>query len=358
VALQPQVPIRHAWPLLLLEQSLHVLPPTPHAVELAPPTQLPPEQQPPLHSCVDEQLVVHWWAVVSQALPSGQSETLEQPHLPATHPWPEELIEQSTHWVPEPPQTLPLVPATQEPFEQQAPLHGCVDEQEVVHWWLVVLQADPLGQSLDELHPQLPPEPPTTHAAPMLEPVQSWQLPPLAPQVGLLVPATQLPPEQQPPLHGCIDEHELVHLCVDPSHACPLGQSLAELQPHVPATQAFSEPIVQSVQAPPVLPHTPAALPMTQVPPLQQPPLHSCVDEHEVVHWCLDVSHAWPDGQSVAELQPHPPLTHAWPLPLIVQSAQDAPALPQVAAVPPALQVPLLQQPPLHSCVDEHEVVH
>jgi hypothetical protein len=98
--------------------------------------------------------------------------------------------------------------------------------------------------------------------------------------------------------------------------------------------------------------------PVLQVPPEQQPPLHGCEPEQVEVHWCFDVSHAFPVGQSLDELQPHAPATHWVPLVDILQSLQDAPVAPQVATSVPGLQVPPAQQPPLHGCDDEQVVVH
>jgi hypothetical protein len=63
-----------------------------------------------------------------------------------------------------------------------------------------------------------------------------------------------------------------------PRQAVPTGQSLAVLQPHLPATHATPlVPAVQSTHTPPCEPHCVAPLPATQVPLAaaeQQPPLH------------------------------------------------------------------------------------
>jgi hypothetical protein len=111
--------------------------------------------------------------------------------------------------------------------------------------------------------------------------------------------------------------------------------------------------LVQSAHVPPDFPHDVAAVPATQTPPVaaeQQPPLQSCVDEHAVVHACVVVSQAEPDGQSVVLEQPQAPPTHAVPIDFPAQSAHVAPEAPQAAGVLPALQVPAVaaeQHPPL-----------
>jgi hypothetical protein len=97
-----------------------------------------------------------------------------------------------------------------------------------------VSHAFPVGQSLAELQPQAP----ETHWSPMVFPVQSLHALPELPQVVLMPPVLQVPPEQQPPLHGCEPEQLVVHWCLLVSQALFAGQSLAELQPHPPATQA------------------------------------------------------------------------------------------------------------------------
>jgi hypothetical protein len=59
-----------------LDAQLEHTPPVPHAVVLVPATQVPSvaaEQQPPLHACVEEQLVVHACVVVLHACPTAQS---------------------------------------------------------------------------------------------------------------------------------------------------------------------------------------------------------------------------------------------------------------------------------------------
>jgi hypothetical protein len=122
----------------------------------------------------------------------------------------------------------------------------------------------------------------------------------------------QVVPLQQPPLHAVwlAPPHEVEHRCVDVLHVEPDGQSAAALQPQVPADR-HRWPlalIVQSTHAPPA-PQIAGVLPGAQVEPLQQPPLHAVwlAPPHEVLHWCVTVLHALPDGQSPTALQPHTP---------------------------------------------------
>jgi hypothetical protein len=82
----------------------------------------------------------------------------------------------------------------------------------------------------------------------------------------------------------------------------------------------------------------------TQLPLLQHPPLHRSWVEHVVPH--LLFTHAMPVGQSLNELQPHAPPTHAWPSDEFSQSTHDSPAPPQLVGWVPLAQCPALQQKP------------
>ena len=75
------------------------------------------------------------------------------------------------------------------------------------------------------------------------------------------------------------------HTPLATSHASPLGQSLALVQPHVPLErQAVPEGLVaHDAQAAPVAPHAAFAVPGAHVPALQQPPLQGWLDEQTVV---------------------------------------------------------------------------
>jgi hypothetical protein len=108
------------------------------------------------------------------------------------------------------------------------------------------------------------------HVAPLGHGVVQSAHTPLAPQATAAVPLTHVPPadaEQQPPLHACVAEQFVVHACVARSHALPLEQSLATLQPQVPlgrhavpeALAAHETHIGPQSPTPHVMPHAPAA---------------------------------------------------------------------------------------------------
>lgn len=107
---------------------------------------------------------------------------------------------------------------------------------------------------------------------------QSMHAAPELPHATFVVPPRHTPlvaDEQHPPLHGIAFEQAIVHWWF-PAHAVADEQSPATLQPHVlPPRHACPvvEP-VQSVHAPPVSPHALGAVPATQKPDEQQPPLH------------------------------------------------------------------------------------
>jgi hypothetical protein len=140
---------------------------------------------------------------------------------------------------------------------------------------------------------------------------------------------------QHPPLHVCVALHAVVHVLVVVLQACPVGQSVAELQPHLPfdrhAVPALAP--VQLTHCEPGAPQAPCVLPAwhVPVPPLiwQHPPLHVCEAVHVVEHVCVVVLQALPLGQSALELQPHVRFArHAWPAVLWVQSTHAVPGPP------------------------------
>jgi hypothetical protein len=152
-------------------------------------------------------------------------------------------------------------------------------------------------------------------------------------------------------VHGIAAEHNAeTQRCVVVSQV-PVGQSLFALQPHAPATQAV--PIVlpaQLTHAAPLAPHSLAAVPLTQVPPVQQPPLHGELALQPATQLCVVVLQAEPLGQSLGPLQPQLPATHAWPAVAAVQSLQVP--LPHALGALPDAHWPLAaQQPPLHGWV-------
>jgi hypothetical protein len=121
--------------------------------------------------------------------------------------------------------------------------------------------------------------------------LQFSHCPPDPPHVVSTLPWTQFPPVcmfvQQPPLHAVFSPPQSCwQVCRKFEHAFSVGQSAATLHPHRPPTQA--DPALcdaQLLHAPPFVPQAVPAVPGTHVPPEQQPPLHVCVGEHEVVHW-------------------------------------------------------------------------
>jgi hypothetical protein len=193
---------------------------------LVPATHTVPSQQPPLQLRPPAQEAPHWWLVVSQACPDGQSAALLQPQLPPRQALPAALLLQSPHTSPERPQALVAVPGAHTPPLQQDPWHGWLPLQVVTHWCVVGSQALPLGQSPAPLQPQ----PLAPHTTPRLLVLQSTQAPPLTPHWVGAVPPVHVPPLQQPPLHGSSSLQWVPHLCVLPSHERPLGQSAELLQ--------------------------------------------------------------------------------------------------------------------------------
>jgi hypothetical protein len=91
-----------------------------------------------------------------------------------------------------------------------------------------------------------------------------------------LVPTAQAPLAQQPPEHGWLTEHRLVHWWTLVSHAVPLGQSIVLMQPQAPCKQSAPRPLdAQLVHNPPADPQACGLVPPTQLMPSQQPPLHA-----------------------------------------------------------------------------------
>jgi hypothetical protein len=214
------------------------------------------------------------------------------------------------------------------------------------------LQALPARQSASVPQPQVPP---LRQAEPFL-PAQEVQAPPADPHAPEAVPAWQVVPSQQPPLHCPAPEQLVVHLLA--LQALPLGQSVEVEHPHalpthalpfgfpaqsthavadphvvddVPATHLPIEPPQQNpapqpppsqsavqalpehvgvspehvAQARPALPHAADDLPDTQVLVVSQhPPLHGSPPAHDVEQTPFAVSHASPTGQSFSVVQP------------------------------------------------------
>jgi hypothetical protein len=140
---------------------------------------------------------------------------------------------------------------------------------------------------------------------------------------------------QQPPLQVSPPAQLVPHWCVVVLHAVPEGQSFDVVQPQLaPPRQAVPVGLpVQSEQVAPVAPHAAGAVPPTQLPDEQQPPLQVRPPAQLVPQACVEGLHAFPDGQSLDVLQPHCPLTHAEPADEAAQLTH-APGVPQLAVVP------------------------
>ena len=194
----------------------------------------------------------------------------------------------------------------------------------------------------------------------MVLPGQVVHAPPVEPQPPTLVPATQVPvDEQQPPLHSWLGVQLVVQRPVDVSHAWLAAQSLALVQPHAPdGRQALPLALpTQLAHTLPVAPHTICDVPGMQVPLVadeQQPDRHA-IPVEQVLTQSWFVQPVEVPGQSATAAQPHcpPPVTatHLCPIWLFVQSPQSAPLLPQATPSVPVWQLPPVaaeQQPPLH----------
>jgi hypothetical protein len=172
---------------------------------------------------------------VSHAQSAGQSVVTAQPQFRlGRQTWPLAEVVQSSQFWPVGPQLSVAFPVTHvPPVEQQPTLHPVTPgpEQDVEHWWVVVLHACPGEQSAATLHPHAPAG---RHAwpAPLVE--QSTHAVPLAPQTLGLVPAWHVPlgvPAQHPVGHGCDALHVKVQM--PPLQPCaPAAQSPTTLQPH------------------------------------------------------------------------------------------------------------------------------
>ncbi len=137
-----------------------------------------------------------------------------------------------------------------------------------------------------------------------------------------------------------------------PPHVSGEVQLEFELQPHAPLMHAV--PLgddVHTAHEPPGGPHAPGVLPVWQLVPSQQAPLHVRPPVHDVLH-VLDDEHALPVGQSPAAPHPQvPPSWHTWPADCVEQSVHSPPLTPQ--SVPPA--APVWQRPDVAS---QHPVLH
>jgi hypothetical protein len=217
--LQPQVSFaRQAVPPWPVAQLTHTIPLAPQATALVPGWQVPlagSEQQPFWHGLAFEQALTHSLFAASHELELiGQSPITLQPHWPppppAMHRWPLSLPAQAPHTPPFDPHIAASVPGWQVPFcaaEQQPPRQGRVASHALVHLCVPGSHASPAGHSVTLLHPHAVPP---TQAAPAGSPAHEAHSAPVAHESGML-PATQLPAAQQPPLHGEVASQLVPH---------------------------------------------------------------------------------------------------------------------------------------------------
>jgi hypothetical protein len=335
-ALHPQVSVvgSHCAPLAVVQTAQ--VPDPPHAVGWLPATQAPPEQQKPaLHA------------------PSAPAPQAEVHAPPAQVGVPALQVPQAR---PVAPQAPFAVPAMQVEPEQHPPWHAWVASHAVEQTWLLP-QASCAGQSAELLHPQ---DDPFSHTWPFVDVRQSVHAPPPVPHASPAIPVTHaFVDEQQPPLHAVVPvPHVAEHVWLVVLQACPVGQSVAALQPQAPlARQAFPALLpVQTAQTDPLPPHWPGMVPGWHVPEValeQHPVGHAWLEPQTKVQ--IPPEQPWAPGpQSLTEPQPHcpPPGTgsHTVPCVLDAQLLHVPPLLPQRGAVVPATHVVPEQHPPLQGC--------
>jgi hypothetical protein len=166
---------------------------------------------------------------------------------------------------------------------------------------------------------------------------QFWQVVPRPQAVGE-VPARQLVPEQQPPLH----EVEL-HWQAPFTHCWPETQGLPRPQRQLPALLQLSALItLHAVQPTPLMPQL-ANADGKQLFDEQQPP-----GQELGVHWQLPLTHCCPEAQGPFAPQRQAPADEQVSA-LMPQTPQLRPSMPQAAGVLPGLQLPPWQQPPLQA---------
>jgi hypothetical protein len=162
-SLHPQAPLpRQTGPALLVVQSVQAPPEGPHAALATAAHVLLAVQQKPLPQ-------------TPLAAPTTQVEVQApeaQVGVPPVH---------AAQAPPFDPHTASALPATQLAPLQQPPLQASPFAQLVWHWWVLGLQAVPVGQSAARLQPHAP----LKHAWPSVDAVQSTQFP-AAPQLAPL----------------------------------------------------------------------------------------------------------------------------------------------------------------------------
>jgi hypothetical protein len=161
-----------------------------------------------------------------QASSVGQSLAALQPQIwLLKHTWPRPLDVQLAQATPPVPQAVLLVPAT-----QVVPLQQPVGQFVLSQTQTPFTQCWPAAQG-EPVEPQ-------THA-PLVQLSavipQATQVRPLLPHAVMLLPATQVPLAQQPPLQGLVGLQAPLQTWL--LHAWSVGQSVSELQPQTPVAK-------------------------------------------------------------------------------------------------------------------------
>jgi hypothetical protein len=213
-------------------------------------------------------------APAEQRWPAPQAAPPPHEHPPPTQASP--AVEQSVHARPLTPHVATAVPSAQVPPAQHPPWHSVYEAAPQNVWHVAEAEWHdwPVEQSAAPAQPQEP----AIQRWPFAFALQSEHAPPAVPQAAAAAPPTQTPVAQQPPWQGVwlAPPHAVVQAAVAVSHAVPVGQSLACVQPHAPATHRCPAALaVQSEHAPPVAPHWVGTSPAVQAVPAQQPPPHA-----------------------------------------------------------------------------------
>jgi hypothetical protein len=167
---------------------------------------------------------------------------------------------------------------------------------------------------------------------------QVRQAKPLAPHAVTVLPATQVPLEQQPPLQGLEALQAPLHVPL--LHASSVGQSVSALQPQTPVDKhTWPAPLwVQLTQVTPPVPQV-VALGVWHLPVLSQQPVGQLVASQ--TH--LPLTQRWPATQG--DPAPHVHLPPVQVSAVVPQLMQVPPLMPQALALVVVTQVLSLQQP-------------
>jgi hypothetical protein len=237
------------WPLVQVSpagaQVMQAPPLVPQAdASLVPATQvLLLLQQPPLQGSLGPQAELQ--TRLLQASSVGQSVAEMQPQTwVLKHTWPRLLVVQLAQATRPVPQAVLLVPAT-----QVVPLQQPLGQLVALQTQAPFTQAWPAAQA-EPVVPQT--QLPLLQVSALLP--QATQARPLLPHADTVLPATQVPLEQQPPLQGLVALHAALQTPL--LHASSAGQLVSELQPQTPVDrQTWPRPfVVQLTQAAPPVP--------------------------------------------------------------------------------------------------------